>query len=137
MGPDVRYGLLHGRLSSEEKAAALNAFASGDTNVLIATTVVEASLRCNLWPRAIVGMCHENISWRQHPSGFLLRILHIQRLCLGPAAFHHSIACVCRKVCIPAKREAMVLNKDLQPSTPGLLDMRCALSKVLDHTDSV
>ena len=47
MGPDVRYGLLHGRLSSEEKAAALNAFASGDTNVLIATTVVEASLRCN------------------------------------------------------------------------------------------
>ena len=41
MGPDVRYGLLHGRLSSEEKAAALDAFARGDTNVLIATTVVE------------------------------------------------------------------------------------------------
>ncbi len=43
MGPDVRYGLLHGRLSAEEKAAALDAFASGETNVLIATTVVEAS----------------------------------------------------------------------------------------------
>jgi superfamily II DNA/RNA helicase len=43
MGPDVRYGLLHGRLSAEEKTAALCAFASGETNVLIATTVVEAS----------------------------------------------------------------------------------------------
>ena len=43
MGPDVRYGLLHGRLSAEEKAAALGAFASGETNVLIATTVVEAN----------------------------------------------------------------------------------------------
>lgn len=42
MGPDVRYGLLHGRLSSAEKAAALDAFASGATNLLIATTVVEA-----------------------------------------------------------------------------------------------
>ena len=45
MGPDVRYGLLHGRLGAEEKAAALEAFATGDTNVLIATTVVEVSLR--------------------------------------------------------------------------------------------
>ena len=44
MGPDVRYGLLHGRLSSEEKSAALEAFAAGDTNVLIATTVVEVTL---------------------------------------------------------------------------------------------
>ncbi len=41
MGADVRYGLLHGRLSAEEKAAALEAFATGATNVLIATTVVE------------------------------------------------------------------------------------------------
>ena len=113
MGPDVRYGLLHGRLSSEEKAAALDAFASGDTNVLIATTVVEARLCCNLWPKAIVCTCHENISWRQHPSGFLLRILQILRQCLGPAAFHHSIACVCREVCTPAMHEAMILNKDL------------------------
>ena len=49
MGPDVRYGLLHGRLSSEEKAAALDAFARGDTNVLIATTVVEVKLPFNAW----------------------------------------------------------------------------------------
>ena len=37
----ARVGLLHGRLSGDEKAAALAAFASGDTPVLISTTVVE------------------------------------------------------------------------------------------------
>lgn len=36
-------GLLHGRLSSEEKIAALHAFATGQTPVLISTTVVEVS----------------------------------------------------------------------------------------------
>ncbi len=41
LGPGVSYGLLHGRLSAEEKADALAAFAAGRTNVLIATTVVE------------------------------------------------------------------------------------------------
>lgn len=41
LGPGVSHGLLHGRLSAEEKADALAAFAAGRTNVLIATTVVE------------------------------------------------------------------------------------------------
>ncbi len=42
LGAGVRHGLLHGRLSAEDKAAALADFAGGATNVLIATTVVEA-----------------------------------------------------------------------------------------------
>jgi ATP-dependent DNA helicase RecG len=37
-------GLLHGRLSSEEKEAALAAFAAGKTPVLISTTVVEVGV---------------------------------------------------------------------------------------------
>ncbi|CAL8466793.1 g6329 [Coccomyxa elongata] len=44
LGPGVAYGLLHGRLSAEEKADALAAFAAGRTNVLIATTVVEVGV---------------------------------------------------------------------------------------------
>ena len=36
-------GLLHGRMSSEEKIAALQAFATGHTPVLISTTVVEVT----------------------------------------------------------------------------------------------
>ena len=53
LGPSARAGLLHGRLSGEEKAAALRAFASGATNVLIATTVVEARIPlCLFLPHA-------------------------------------------------------------------------------------
>ncbi len=38
---DAKCGLLHGRMSSEDKFAALQAFAAGETPVLISTTVVE------------------------------------------------------------------------------------------------
>ena len=66
LGPGVSYGLLHGRLSAEEKADALAAFAAGRTNVLIATTVVEVSgtlqstacsvpVQALVLPRALVG----------------------------------------------------------------------------------
>ena len=40
----AKVGLLHGRLSGDEKAAGLAAFASGETPVLISTTVIE--VRC-------------------------------------------------------------------------------------------
>ena len=45
----AKVGLLHGRLSGDEKAAALAAFASGDTPVLIATTVVEVRVPLRLF----------------------------------------------------------------------------------------
>ena len=40
---DHSCGLMHGRMSAEEKFAALQAFATGETPVLISTTVVEVS----------------------------------------------------------------------------------------------
>jgi ATP-dependent DNA helicase RecG len=42
--PDLRVGLLHGRLSSEAKQAAITAFADGTTQVLVSTTVVEVGV---------------------------------------------------------------------------------------------
>ena len=46
---DHSCGLLHGRMSAEEKFAAMQAFATGETPVLISTTVVEVSvLTCNV-----------------------------------------------------------------------------------------
>jgi ATP-dependent DNA helicase RecG len=42
--PDLAVGLLHGRLSSAEKQAAIGAFASGKTQVLVSTTVVEVGV---------------------------------------------------------------------------------------------
>ncbi len=41
---DLRVGLLHGRLSSEEKQAAIGAFARGESQVLVSTTVVEVGV---------------------------------------------------------------------------------------------
>lgn len=41
---DFRVGLLHGQLSSAEKTAAMSAFKQGDTDVLVATSVVEVGI---------------------------------------------------------------------------------------------
>jgi superfamily II DNA/RNA helicase len=65
LGPGVSYGLLHGRLSAAEKNAALEAFASGETNVLIATTVVEVpsplALSCSL--QEVMPSAHSRLVW--------------------------------------------------------------------------
>ena len=37
-------GLVHGRMSSEEKTAAMEAFSSGETQILVATTVIEVGV---------------------------------------------------------------------------------------------
>jgi ATP-dependent DNA helicase RecG len=41
---DFRVGVLHGQMRSEEKAAAMAAFAAGETDVLVATTVIEVGV---------------------------------------------------------------------------------------------
>ena len=41
LGRDVKCGLLHSRMSSDEKHAAVLRFCSGDTPVLVSTSVVE------------------------------------------------------------------------------------------------
>jgi ATP-dependent DNA helicase RecG len=41
---DFRVGVIHGQMRSAEKAAAMEAFASGDTDVLVATTVIEVGI---------------------------------------------------------------------------------------------
>ena len=42
--PEAQVGLLHGRLSSEEKQLAISAFAGGQCQVLVSTTVVEVGV---------------------------------------------------------------------------------------------
>ncbi|MCL2811072.1 MAG: ATP-dependent DNA helicase RecG [Clostridia bacterium] len=41
---ELRLGLVHGQLRSEEKEAALSAFAAGDLDALVATTVIEVGV---------------------------------------------------------------------------------------------
>ncbi|MFL6415233.1 MAG: ATP-dependent DNA helicase RecG [Bryobacteraceae bacterium] len=42
--PEVHVGLLHGRLSSDEKEAAMRSFQEGATKILVATTVIEVGV---------------------------------------------------------------------------------------------
>ena len=42
--PDLRVGLLHGRLKGEEKDAVMRAFGAGELDVLVATSVVEVGI---------------------------------------------------------------------------------------------
>jgi ATP-dependent DNA helicase RecG len=41
---DFRVGVIHGQMRSPEKAAAMEAFAAGETDVLVATTVIEVGI---------------------------------------------------------------------------------------------
>ncbi len=42
--PELRVGLVHGRLKPEEKSATMSAFAAGEIQVLVATTVIEVGV---------------------------------------------------------------------------------------------
>jgi ATP-dependent DNA helicase RecG len=42
--PDLRIGLVHGRLKPKEKQAAMDAFKRGETRLLVATTVIEVGV---------------------------------------------------------------------------------------------
>ena len=42
--PELTVGLVHGRLKGDAKAAAMQAFAAGDTQLLVATTVIEVGV---------------------------------------------------------------------------------------------
>ena len=42
--PELKVGLVHGRMRVQEKAAAMNAFQSGECQLLIATTVIEVGV---------------------------------------------------------------------------------------------
>jgi len=42
--PELRVGLVHGRLKSDDKAAVMTAFVAGEIDVLVATTVIEVGV---------------------------------------------------------------------------------------------
>ncbi len=64
--PDLKVGILHGRLSSDEKEAAMRAFRDGLLDILIATTVIEVGVDV---PKATVMMI-------EHAERFGLSQLH-------------------------------------------------------------
>ena len=71
--PDLRVGLLHGRMSSDDKDAVMRRFQAGDLQVLVSTTVIEVG----------VDVPNANIMVVEHAERFGLSQLHQLRGRIG------------------------------------------------------
>ena len=103
--PDLRIGLLHGRLSPDEKEIAMARFQRGEIDVLVATTVIEVGVDV---PNATVMVI-------EHAERFGLSQLHQLRGRIGRGA--HKSYCVLMtggKISPEGQRrlEAMVKTQD-------------------------
>jgi ATP-dependent DNA helicase RecG len=118
--PDVRVGLLHGRLRSAEKEAAMAAFARGETQLLVATTVIEVGVDV---PNATVMVI-------EHAERFGLAQLHQLRGRVGRGAAsstcvllaHGRLSDVARaRLAVMAETEDgfLIAEKDLEIRGPG------------------
>jgi ATP-dependent DNA helicase RecG len=79
---DLRIGLVHGRLKGDEKAATMAAFAAGDIDLLVATTVIEVG----------VDVPNASLMVIEHAERFGLSQLHQLRGRVGRGA--HDSVCV-------------------------------------------
>lgn len=80
--PDCRIGLVHGRLKAAEKAAVMQAFAAGEIDVLVATTVIEVG----------VDVPNASLMVVEHAERYGLSQLHQLRGRVGRGA--HASTCV-------------------------------------------
>jgi ATP-dependent DNA helicase RecG len=102
--PDLQVGLLHGRMASADKQAAIGAFARGDTQVLVSTTVVEVGVDV---PEASVMVI-------EHAERFGLAQLHQLRgrVGRGAAASHCLLINEGRNAQARQRLEVMVRSTD-------------------------
>ena len=102
--PDLPVGLLHGRLSSADKQAAIGAFASGANQVLVSTTVVEVGVDV---PEASVMVI-------EHAERFGLAQLHQLRgrVGRGAAASHCLLINDSSNVLARQRLEVLVRSSD-------------------------
>lgn len=80
--PELKLGLLHGRMKAEEKEAVMRAFRAGDFHILVATTVVEVG----------VDVPNANIVVIEHAERFGLSQLHQLRGRVGRG--EHKSFCI-------------------------------------------
>jgi ATP-dependent DNA helicase RecG len=78
--PELRIGLVHGRLRGNEKATVMAAFAAGEIDVLVATTVIEVG----------VDVPNASLMVIEHAERFGLSQIHQLRGRVGRGS-HHSV----------------------------------------------
>jgi len=103
--PELRVGLIHGRLSADEKDEAMRRFQRGETDVLVATTVIEVG----------VDVPNASVMVVEHAERFGLAQLHQLRGRIGRgAAKSYCILMTGGKVTPEAERrlDAMVRTTD-------------------------
>jgi ATP-dependent DNA helicase RecG len=76
--PDLRIGLVHGRLRGNEKATVMAAFAAGEIDVLVATTVIEVG----------VDVPNASLMVIEHAERFGLSQIHQLRGRVGRGSYH-------------------------------------------------
>lgn len=117
--PELRIGLLHGKLASEEKEAVMGAFTRGELDILVSTTVVEVGVDV---PNATV-MVIENA------DRFGLAQLHQLRGRVGRGAHQSYCALVCDSrsdetltrlaILVETEDGFVISEKDLELRGPG------------------
>jgi ATP-dependent DNA helicase RecG len=102
--PELRVGLLHGRMASADKQAAIRAFAEGECHVLVSTTVVEVGVDV---PEASVMVI-------EHAERFGLAQLHQLRgrVGRGAAASHGLLIHDGRNAAARQRLEVLVRSSD-------------------------
>ena len=78
--PDVRVGLIHGRMKTEDKAAVMASFSSNEIQLLVATTVIEVG----------VDVPNASLMVIEHAERFGLAQLHQLRGRVGRGAAHSA-----------------------------------------------
>lgn len=104
--PQYRTGLLHGRMKPEGKDQVMKAFAAGEIQILVATTVVEVGIDV---PNATVMLI-------EHAERFGLSQLHQLRGRVGRGA-HQSVCCLIYQS--PLSDEARERLKAMTETTDG------------------
>ncbi len=103
--PDLRIGLLHGRLSTEEKDETMRRFKNGEVDVLVSTTVIEVG----------VDVPNASVMVVEHAERFGLAQLHQLRGRIGRgAAKSYCVLMTGGKVSLEAERRLneMVRTQD-------------------------
>ncbi|MGH7480618.1 MAG: ATP-dependent DNA helicase RecG, partial [Longimicrobiales bacterium] len=100
--PDLRLGLLHGQLAGEEKDSIMRAFAAGEIDVLVATTVIEVGIDV---PNATVMVV-------EHAERFGLSQLHQLRGRVGRGAAKSYCVLVAAGDAVGAERLGALVRSD-------------------------